>query len=230
MHKTLIFQIDIGGGTQWLKDTSIDPIRKIFIPSVKNYANKYNYDYKLVNESEYLKRGGNFDFLSTKEKHYSFERYYHFVNNYDVTVYLDNDIYILDNASKLPQVDFLMNAPEPEGNSSKIFRKENNTSSNVKYYKSPIASVKELSIFHDKDYITALYQAEKKQKVSLENMKKFNIGTASNPIFKEMYRRHAVATGSLILGSDLILNKKFNYIFSPGSGAHHGKRNKASGF
>ena len=84
---------------------------------------------------------------------------------------------------------------------------------NVIYYKSPIASVKQLSIFHDKDYITALYQAEKKQKVSLENKKKFNIGTASNPIFKEMYRRHAVATGSLILGSDLILNKKFNYIF-----------------
>ena len=55
-------------------------------------------------------------------------------------------------------------------------------------------------------------------------MKKFNIGTTSNPIFKEMYRRHAVATGSLILGSDLILNKKFNYIFSPGSGAHHGKK------
>ena len=43
---------------------------------------------------------------------------------------------------------------------------------NVKYYKSPIASVKQLSIFHDKDYITALYQAEKKQKVSLENRKK----------------------------------------------------------
>ena len=101
---------------------------------------------------------------------------------------------------------------------------------NVKYYKSSIASVKELSIFHDKDYITALYQAEKKQKVTLENRKKFNIGTTSNPIFKEMYRRHAVATGSLILGSDLILNKKFNYIFSPGSGAHHGKKNKASGF
>ncbi len=101
---------------------------------------------------------------------------------------------------------------------------------NVKYYKSSIASVKELSIFHDKDYITALYQAEKKQKVTLENMKKYNIGTTSNPIFKEMYRRHAVATGSLILGSDLILNKKFNYIFSPGSGAHHGKKNKASGF
>ena len=76
---------------------------------------------------------------------------------------------------------------------------------NVTYYKSSIASVNQLSMFHDKDYITALYEAEKKQEVSLENIKKYNIGTASNPIFTEMYKRHAVATGSLILGSDLIL-------------------------
>ena len=45
-----------------------------------------------------------------------------------------------------------------------------------------------------------------------------------------MYRRHAIATGSLILGSDLILSKKIHYVFSPGSGAHHGQSNKASGF
>ena len=101
---------------------------------------------------------------------------------------------------------------------------------NVRYYKSSIASVKQLSLFHDKDYISALYEAEKKQEVSKENIKKYNIGTVSNPIFNEMYRRHAIATGSLILGSDLILNKKANYVFSPGSGAHHGKKNKASGF
>ena len=101
---------------------------------------------------------------------------------------------------------------------------------NVNYYKSSMASIKQLSIFHDKDYIRALYEAEKKQEVSIENRKKYNIGTVSNPIFTEMYKRHAIATGSLILGSDLILNKKSNYVFSPGSGAHHGKKNKASGF
>ena len=101
---------------------------------------------------------------------------------------------------------------------------------NVRYYTSSIASVEHLSLFHDKDYINALFEAEEKQEVSIENIKKYNIGTASNPIFNEMYRRHAIATGSLILGSDLILNKEYNYVFSPGSGAHHGKQNKASGF
>ena len=101
---------------------------------------------------------------------------------------------------------------------------------NVKYFNSKIASEKQLLIFHNKDYIDILRVTEKTQKISLENMKKYNIGTVSNPIFNEMYRRHAIATGSLILASDLILNKKLNYIFSPGSGAHHGKKNKASGF
>ncbi len=101
---------------------------------------------------------------------------------------------------------------------------------NVIYHESSIASVEQLSLFHEKDYINALYEAEKKQEVSLEKQKKYNIGTISNPIFPEMYKRHAIATGSLLLGADLIINNTYNYIFSPGSGAHHGKKNKASGF
>ena len=95
---------------------------------------------------------------------------------------------------------------------------------NVIYHESSIASVEQLSLFHEKDYINALYEAEKKQEVSLEKQKKYNIGTISNPIFPEMYKRHAIATGSLLLGSDLIISNTYNYIFSPGSGAHHGKK------
>ena len=73
---TLIFQVDIGNGTQWLKDSSINPIRNIFIPSVKKYAQKYQYDYKIFTDSEYIKSGGDFNFLATREKHFAFERYY----------------------------------------------------------------------------------------------------------------------------------------------------------
>ena len=43
--KFLIIQIDIGEGTQWGESNTIDPIREIFIPSVKSYCAKYNYDY-----------------------------------------------------------------------------------------------------------------------------------------------------------------------------------------
>ena len=51
--KFLIIQIDIGEGTQWGESNTIDPIREIFIPSVKSYCAKYNYDYVLIKESRY---------------------------------------------------------------------------------------------------------------------------------------------------------------------------------
>ena len=41
--KFLIIQIDIGEGTQWGENNTIDPIREIFIPSVKSYCTKKNY-------------------------------------------------------------------------------------------------------------------------------------------------------------------------------------------
>ena len=64
--KYLILQIDIGSGTQWGKSQTINPIRKVFIPSVKKYCQKFNYDYSLIKESTYKKDFGRFDFLETK--------------------------------------------------------------------------------------------------------------------------------------------------------------------
>ena len=67
--KFLIIQIDIGKGTQWGENNTIDPIREIFIPSVKSYCTKYNYDYVLIKESLYEKNYVHFDFLETRNKH-----------------------------------------------------------------------------------------------------------------------------------------------------------------
>ena len=136
--KYLILQIDIGIGTQWGESKTVDPIRGIFIPSVKKYCEKFNYEYLLVKESEYEKKYGHFNFLATKLKHYSFERYFHFNNNYDYTVYIDNDIYIYPDADKLPEFSGLGNAREPEGNSSKIFREVNNLNETYGYYNSGV--------------------------------------------------------------------------------------------
>ena len=46
----LVIQLDIGQGTQWGNNETINPIRDIFIPSVRNYCQKYNYDYFLVKD------------------------------------------------------------------------------------------------------------------------------------------------------------------------------------
>lgn len=133
----LIIQIDIGPGTQWDSENSINPIRNLFMPSVKKYAQKHNYEYKLVTKSSYSD-DFKFDFLSNKIKHFSFERYFHFNNNYKFTVYIDNDVYIYDHAQTLPTISGLMNAAEPEGNSSKIFREVNNLDNKKKYFNSGV--------------------------------------------------------------------------------------------
>ena len=138
INKYLILQIDIGNGTQWGESKTIDPIRKIFIPSVKKYCEKFDYDYLLIHESEYEKKYGEFDFLATKFKHYSFERYFHFNNDYDYTIYLDNDIYVFPDAEPLPKFEGLRNVKEPEGNSSKKFRKFYNLDNSYSYFNSGV--------------------------------------------------------------------------------------------
>ena len=136
--KHLVIQIDIGQGTQWGNNETINPIREIFMPSVKQYCKKFNYDYVVINKSIYERKYKTFDFLETKNKHYSFERYFHFENDYDYTVYIDNDVYIYNDANELPIIKGLMNAREPEGNSSKIFREVNNLDFDVGYYNSGV--------------------------------------------------------------------------------------------
>ena len=138
ISKYLIIQIDIAQGTQLGNDQTIEPIRKIFIPSVKNYCERYGYDYVLIDESTYEKKYKSFDFLETKNKHYSFERYFHFQNNYDFTIYIDNDVYIYPDAKPLPKIKGLMNVREPEGNSSRIFREVNNLDIKIGYYNSGV--------------------------------------------------------------------------------------------
>jgi len=130
----LVLQIDIGGGTQWGNPNTINPIREVFIPSVKQYCKKHDYDHLLIQESQYEKQYGQFDFLATKTKHYSFERYFHFDNKYDYTIYIDNDVFVYPDAKPLPEFTGMCNVREPEGNSSKIFREENNLSSSFPYF------------------------------------------------------------------------------------------------
>ena len=99
----------------------------------------------------------------------------------------------------------------------------------VKFFTNDIADLKTLSLFHTKDYLEVLQETEKNQTISEANAKKYNLGTFSNPIFKEMFSRHATSAGALILATNLV-EKNYKYVFSPGSGAHHGKSNMASGF
>ena len=81
--------------------------------------------------------------LTTKEKN----------QNYDQIIYIDNDVFILDNAEPLPTVKGLMNAPEPEGNSSKIFRDVNNLNKNQLYFNSGVTMCDQLTAKHLSEYM-----------------------------------------------------------------------------
>ena len=185
--KFLIIQIDIGKGTQWGENNTIDPIREIFIPSVKSYCKKNNYDYVLIKESRYEKNYGHFDFLETRNKHYSFERYFHFDNEYDFTIYIDNDVYIYPDAQELPIIKGLMNSREPESNSSKIFREVNNLNTNYGYYNSGVtfcdkATAKKLSNY----MINRLNNKQRSRGKNSDNMLLNEYILSNKKLFKEL--------------------------------------------
>ena len=139
MPKKLIIQTDISVGSQWGDDATINFIREVCIPSVKNYCIKNDYEHLVIKESRYEKEIKKFDFFYTKLKHYAFERYYYLDNgNYDSSIYLDNDIYIFRDSEPLPEIHGLMLVKEPEGKSSKIFKEVNNLKENFPYYNSGV--------------------------------------------------------------------------------------------
>ena len=143
--KYLILQVDIGPGTQWGDERTINPIREIFIPSVKNYCKKFNYKHLVITESLYEKKFSKFDFLATKSKHFSFERYFHFDNDFEYTIYLDNDVYIYSDSQPLPEFTGLRNVREAETNSSRVFREVNNLDNSYGYYNSGVTFCDNLS-------------------------------------------------------------------------------------
>ena len=97
--KTLIYQINIGKGTNWLGDQVSDLLNKYFIPSVKNYAKRYNYDYRVFKEDIFVNYGKNF--LLTKGTALSFNKWLYLKYlDYDQIAYIDTDVYVSKNAEK----------------------------------------------------------------------------------------------------------------------------------
>ena len=185
--KYLFIQIDIGRGTQWGNDKTINPIRDILIPSVQEYCKKYNYDYRLIKKSIYKEKYSSFDFLETENKHYSFERYFHFDNDYDYTIYIDNDVFIYPNAQPLPEIKGLMNVKEPEGNSSKIFREVNNLDKDYGYYNSGVTFCDQITAKNLSKYM--IYRLENKlisKGKNSDNMLLNEFIIENKEIFKEL--------------------------------------------
>ena len=96
------------------------------------------------------------------------------------------------------------------------------------FISSPRARPAALSGFHTAPYLAALQAAERAQAVSDADRLRFGLGTPSNPVFPEMFRRPATSAGASWLAGELLAQG--GVVYSPAGGTHHGMPDRANGF
>lgn len=90
------------------------------------------------------------------------------------------------------------------------------------------ATMEELLLYHDREYIKTLIEADRCQCVPRGARERFNIGSYENPVSPAMFRGSSLATGSSIQTAELFLE---GYTaFNPAGGMHHAFRDRANGF
>ena len=96
------------------------------------------------------------------------------------------------------------------------------------FINSPRAKPKALHAWHDPDYIAALQRIEAAQEIAGDDLERFGIGTLTNPVFAEIFRRPATAAGGAILAGELLAQG--GVVHNPAGGTHHGLPGRANGF
>ena len=96
------------------------------------------------------------------------------------------------------------------------------------YLTSPRARPHLLEAWHHPDYVAALQRAEAVQAVTAEETARFGIGTVSNPVYPEIWRRPSTAAGGSILAGELLA--RGGVVYHPAGGTHHGMPGRANGF
>ncbi|SLN46662.1 acetoin utilization protein AcuC [Roseisalinus antarcticus] len=98
----------------------------------------------------------------------------------------------------------------------------------ARFLQSPRVKPPALWAFHRPDYVAALQEAERRQFVTDAVRATYALGTPSNPVYPEMYRRPATAVGGSILAGELL--REGGVIYNPAGGTHHGMPDRANGF
>ena len=93
---------------------------------------------------------------------------------------------------------------------------------------SPRAKPVALTQWHTPAYIAALQRIEADQIATEQDRKRHDIGSVTNPIFPEIFRRPATAAGGSILAGELL--REGGVIYNPAGGTHHGMPDRANGF
>lgn len=97
-----------------------------------------------------------------------------------------------------------------------------------RYITSPRARPSALHLWHDAEYIAALQAAERRGAASDEDRLRYSLGTHSNPVYPEVFRRPATGAGGVMLAAEMLRDGGIVYV--PGGGTHHGLPARANGF
>ncbi len=98
----------------------------------------------------------------------------------------------------------------------------------ARFRSSPRAKPSALTVWHTPEYVAALERAEAAQEVTDEDRARHGLGTVSNPVFPEMFRRPATSAGGSLLAGELLA--RGGVIYHPAGGTHHGLPDRANGF
>jgi acetoin utilization protein AcuC len=93
---------------------------------------------------------------------------------------------------------------------------------------SRVATLAELTSFHDAGYVEALRTSDAAGRVAPEARVRHGFGSFENPLFPGVFERAATAVGGSLLAAELALEGRV--VFHPAGGTHHGRRDRASGF
>ncbi len=92
----------------------------------------------------------------------------------------------------------------------------------------PMASIQQVTRFHDPAYVAALQRAEAAQAVSDADRALYRIGAEGNPVYPEIFRRPMTSAGGVLLAASLTAGG--GIVHCPGGGTHHGRPARAAGF
>ena len=98
----------------------------------------------------------------------------------------------------------------------------------ARYREAPMATLADVTRFHDPGYVAALREAERTQHASEGDRARFQLGARGNPIYPEVFRRPMVSAGGMLLAAGLVAEG--GVVHCPGGGTHHGRPDRASGF
>ena len=96
------------------------------------------------------------------------------------------------------------------------------------FLRSPRAKAKALTIWHTPEYLAALEQAEADGTVNDRVRDRHKIGTHTNPVFPEIWRRPTTSAGGSLLAGELL--RHGGIVHHPAGGTHHAFPDRAGGF